>query len=165
MLSSFLAFCPLSVVDVFEKKIEQHDHSLHLLTHNIDPITIPIIKDKDVVQDSGRSSPSGIRQDRDSQQRAIKDGSNQSPGDASANHRDIVPRRFHIPVPDSAMTGDNSSVQSYAQSAPQARGFLYHRSVAMEEPARGRSTRRNVDLPEDPSPPESLMIQREEDSN
>lgn len=167
MHSSFLALCPVSVFNALEKKALQNYSPLCLVEQNIDPapeFTTAAIDDSDIFAPVIDMSPSTASWHySEMRRRATSDEDNEILGPASTTKTSNVPAGNRARFPVIATPQNLFLIPNYSPLAPRPPSLLYHHSSAGPDPAEGKNTHQVFDLFEDQSPPESLMMEREED--
>ncbi|KAI9694600.1 MAG: hypothetical protein M1822_000216 [Bathelium mastoideum] len=163
--ASLYAICSLPVLRNLESKIGKNHSPLCLIKHNLDPSLeanahITESQDQDIPCSAGPSE-SDLWHDRETGSRKIGGGRNQSQKDVLARSLNKIRAETYATALGGAMPHDMFPADNFASLAPLEHRKIRHQSPARSKSDKGKTSRRIFDLSEDPSPPESLMIQRE----
>ena len=168
--SSFSAMCPLSIANRLEKKIGRSDSLLSLLMHNVDPdpdYTLPTVN-YGVPLNAREFPKTGLLRDFEARLAVAGEEDDHYQRKASIANLKVAAPKAHVTALGGPMPKDMFPTFQLPQPAspptPKIQDLPRNQNPNGHRPARGKSTRPVFEMPEDESPPESLMVERKEDN-
>ena len=162
--SAYYALCPLSVLHILENKLGDSQSQLFLLKHSLDPaphVTLAKIGGSAVVSPSFEYPEKGLWHDYESRQHGVAHNDHQLQDGALAKKLNDIRAETYVTALGGAIPHDMFPADNFAHLAPRE-----HKQSRPSGPiAQTTLAGKMFELPDDASPPESLMIQREEDDD
>ncbi|KAF2238013.1 hypothetical protein EV356DRAFT_508592 [Viridothelium virens] len=163
--SAFLALCPLSITITLENRVGQADSQLCLVEHNVDPApllaTTPGEDSDDIVPIIRTLSETDAWYDQGPRKRKIMNTQAWVRSQAFPTTFEGVTIDTHVTSLGGPMPKDMFPVYNNPQAAPQNGDPSNSQGSTRVKLDKAKGKRPIFELAEDPSPPESLMIQRE----
>lgn len=154
------------MLTTLENKLGSSHNQLSLLKHNLDPaphVTWARIKEQGLVSSETEHPEMGLWHEYESRRYALADDDHQLQDGIIDKKLNNIQAETYVTALGGAIPHDMFPANNFSHLAPPAREKSHTPDPAAHMTSAGKNKGKKFELPDDTSPPESLMVQREDD--